>query len=254
MHFYIGWDSTEDLAYQVCRHSIAHRCTGPDLTIRPIKHRPLRKASLFWREWRMDAMGQWWDTEDGKPFSTEFAFTRFLTPYLAKRDDVKDWAIFCDCDFLFLTDVKELEAELDDTKALMCVQHNARPLDGVKMDGQIQTNYHRKNWSSLMAFNLRHPANERLTPECVSGQEGSWLHGLRWLKDEDVGFLNPGWNRLVGLEQSGPDTARALHYTRGGPWIEGWKPQDHDWLWERERAMLLHPTTFTNEKLIGMPG
>jgi hypothetical protein len=29
------------------------------------------------------------------------------------------------------------------------------------MDGQAQTRYARKNWSSVMVFNCDHPANER---------------------------------------------------------------------------------------------
>lgn len=251
-HWYIGWDPMEDAAYEVCKHSIARRASC-DLKISPIKSRAARKASLFWREWRMDGAGQWWDVEDGRPFSTEFAFTRFLTPVLAKRDGVKDWAFFVDCDFLFLADVAGLAREMDPSKALMCVQHDFRPLEAHKMDGQLQVPYRRKNWSSLMAFNMKHPANERLTPECVNTMPGSWLHGMEWLADEDIGALDPAWNTLVGHTRHNM-AGRALHYTDGGPWIDDrpWRDSDQPWL--DEHCAMQHPTPTTYERLMRAMG
>lgn len=249
LHFYIGWDALEDQAYEVAKYSLA-RHASCDLRITPIKHRAMRKAGLFWREWRMDATGQWWDDLDGRPFSTEFAFTRFLTPTLARRDGVLDWAIFVDCDFLFLADVAGLAREMDPSKALMCVQHDFRPLDARKMDGQLQVPYRRKNWSSLMAFNMRHPANDRLTPECVNTATGGWLHGMEWLKDEEIGALDPKWNQLVTGHESGVGHHGALHYTLGGPWIDDHPWTDIDQLWLNEFHAMQHPTTATTERLM----
>jgi len=246
-HWYIGYDPTEDAAYEVAKHSLA-RHASCDLRITPVKQRAMRKAGLFWREWRMDADGQWWDTADGRPFSTEFAFTRFLVPALAKRDGVTDWAFFADCDFLFRADVADLAAELDPTKALLCVQHDFRPVEARKMDGQLQVPYRRKNWSSLMAFNLQHHANQRLTPECVNTMLGSWLHGLEWLQDRDIGSLDPAWNVLVGHHAM--PNAKALHYTLGGPWIDERPWVDSDQLWLNEYHIMQHPSPLTAERLM----
>ena len=74
-HWFIGWDEREGDAYRVCEHSLVRHATC-DIAVHPIKHREMRRLGLFWREWRMDGDGQWWDQADGKPFSTEFAFTR----------------------------------------------------------------------------------------------------------------------------------------------------------------------------------
>ena len=94
---FVGYDSREDLAYEVCRHSILKRSTIP-VEIIAMKQPELRKNGLYWRE-------------RGETESTEFSFTRFLTPHLA---DYKGWAVFVDCDFLYLADVKELRDLIDD--------------------------------------------------------------------------------------------------------------------------------------------
>lgn len=250
-HWYIGFDSTEEQAYQVCRHSLARHATC-DLKITPIKHRAMRKAGLFWREWRMDGNGQWWDQEDGRPFSTEFAFTRFLTHRLALRHGAADWAFFVDCDFLFLNDVAELQRELDYRMAVMCVKHDFRPSYQLKMDGQMQVSYRRKNWSSLMAFNMSHEANNRLTPECVNKADGAWLHQMQWLEDDQIGELSPGWNWLVGHSSEGVQQ-HALHYTDGGPWIEGWEPRLYDDFWLAEADRLKQPQKAAMLELMRTP-
>jgi hypothetical protein len=37
------------------------------------------------------------------------------------------WALFCDCDFLFLDDIAELTEYLDPSKAALCVKHDYTP-------------------------------------------------------------------------------------------------------------------------------
>lgn len=244
LHFFIGWDSREQEAYDVCVHSLL-RHASVDIQIHPLKHRQLRKQQLFWREWRMDGTGQWWDTEDGRPFSTEFAFTRFLTLHLARHEYGIKRAYFVDPDFLFLDDVARLDAEIDNDAALSCVHHQYEPQQTQKMDGQIQARYRRKNWSSLMCFKVNHPANSRLTPECVSMAEGAWLHGLEWLKDDQIGQIDPRWNVLIGNNTPIPENAGALHYTQGGPWFEDWAGGAHDNYWVAERSLSKHPSPTT---------
>uniref|UniRef100_A0A453QZI0 Nucleotide-diphospho-sugar transferase domain-containing protein n=2 Tax=Aegilops tauschii subsp. strangulata TaxID=200361 RepID=A0A453QZI0_AEGTS len=86
---YVGYDSREDIAYRVCRRSLLRRSSVP-LEVIPIVQQELREAGLYWRE-------------RGSTESTEFSFTRFLTPHLA---GYRGWALFVDCDFLFVADVR----------------------------------------------------------------------------------------------------------------------------------------------------
>ena len=62
--------------------------------------------------------------------STQFTYTRFLVPLLNNYDG---WAVFCDCDFIFLNDVSNLFSNLDSSKAIYCVQHDYTPKE--KQDG-----------------------------------------------------------------------------------------------------------------------
>ena len=102
---------------------------------------------MYWRD--IDALA-----------STEFTFTRFLIPTITEYNG---WALFIDCDFVALEDVAKLFAQANDKYAVMCAQHDYTPKEGVKMDGQQQTSYPRKNWSSMMLVNCGHPSNARLT-------------------------------------------------------------------------------------------
>jgi len=231
---YIGWDSREQDAYEVCRFSIIDR-TKASTYIRPLKHRTLRAEGLFDRPWRVGETGQYVDERDGKPFSTEFSHSRWLTYLLAKRDvPSAKWAAFMDCDFLFQANIKELFALADERFAVMCVKHRHTPTDSVKMDGVAQTSYHRKNWSSLVLFNLQHPLNADLTVDVVNHKPGSWLHSFSWLKDEDIGELPPEWNWIQGVS---PDvTPKAVHYSEKAPWFI-----EHGGLWELERSRMRNP-------------
>lgn len=243
-HWYVGWDSREQEAYTVATYSLL-RCSSPEIHITPLKHRALRKDRVFWREWKIDGKGQFWDLGDGRPFSTEFSHSRFLVPHLARQNGIQDWVFFVDPDFLFLNDTAELEKHLDRSKAVMCVQHDYRPSGSSKMDGMAQTSYSRKNWSSLMAFNLSHEALNKLTPELVNTADGSVLHKFEWLDDKDLGALPLSWNFLVG---ESPDTIEpdALHFTNGGPWFDDWTggPYDHLWTAELNRSRHASPTTY----------
>ena len=67
----------------------------------------------------------------------------------------KGWALFIDCDIVFLEDVNNLFSLADDRYAVMCVKHEFKPKPGLKMDGQVQTVYPRKNWSSVVLWNHR---------------------------------------------------------------------------------------------------
>ncbi|PKA53103.1 hypothetical protein AXF42_Ash019011 [Apostasia shenzhenica] len=218
---FIGYDPREDSAFEVCRHSLLKHSSIP-LQISPIKQADLRAAGLYWRE-------------RGPTESTEFSFTRFLTPYLA---GFHGWAMFVDCDFLYTTDIAGLVALLDDRYAVMCVHHDYSPRETTKMDGAVQTVYPRKNWSSMVLYNCEHPKNLILTPELVSSESGAFLHRFMWLEDEEIGSVPFVWNFLVGhnrVDENDPCTfPKAIHYTSGGPWFERYKDCEFADLWMKE--------------------
>lgn len=218
---YIGYDPKEDIAYEVCRYSLLKHSSIP-LEIIPIKQSVLREQSIYTRP-------------RGSLESTEFSFTRFLTPFLA---GYKGWAVFVDCDFLYLGDIKELFDLVDDKYAVMCVQHDYTPKETTKMDGAVQTLYPRKNWSSMVLYNCGHVKNKVLSPEVVNKESGAFLHRFMWLDDEEIGEVPFVWNFLVGhnkvVEGDFGTYPKAIHYTLGGPWFESWKDCEFGELWLKE--------------------
>ena len=217
---HVGWDSREDIAYQVCRHSLLRHASVP-VAVLPLRQHDVRAAGLYAR--------------DPDPLaSTEFTYTRFLVPHLA---DYRGWALFVDCDFLWLDDIAGLLRLADPRYALMCVQHQYEPSEAWKMDGVPQTRYPRKNWSSLVLYNCGHPANRALTPAVVNRESGAFLHRFQWLPDELIGALPERWNWLEGWSRP-PETGLpgAVHYTRGGPWFAEWQDVAYGDLWRAERA------------------
>ena len=217
MKVFVGYDPREDIAYQVCKHSIIAR--SKDAEVYPLKQKELRDAG-------------WYTRPTDKLASTEFTFTRFLVPELA---NFKGWAVFMDCDMILTTDIKELFAQADDKYAVMCVQHDYTPKEGIKMDGQKQTIYPRKNWSSVMLINCAHPSNARLTQDMVNDTElnGAYFHRFSWLKDEEVGELDHTWNYLVGVYDD-IKKPKLIHYTEGGPWFENYRDCDFHAEWKTE--------------------
>lgn len=208
---YIGWDQRDALAYRVCEESIISHASIP-VDIIPLKDWELRQKGLYWRPYHVDERGQMWDGRDGKPFSTNFSFTRFCIPALENFGN--RWVVFCDADMLWRADVAELMKLKDDNKAVMCVKHDHRPPEHTKMDGVIQTVYQRKNWSSVM---LIKPARCRsLTPYVINNQSGEFLHKILWANESEIGALPEEWNWLEGWSDPEIDP-KVIHYTRGTP-------------------------------------
>lgn len=220
---FVGYDSREDIAWQVCRHSIL-RHSGERAEVIPLRQNTLRELGLYTRPHDLGA-------------STEFSLTRFLTPYLAAGSG---WAIFCDCDFLYTTDVCALIEGLDPSKAVYCVQHDYTPHYRVKMDGKAQVAYPRKNWSSFIVFNCDHPDVKALTPEVVNNATAAHLHRFAWVSDDsNIGALDLDWNYLEGEYEKPDYIPRVIHYTNGGPWFDEWKNCDFADLWLQERDLYL---------------
>lgn len=214
LKIFIGWDSRETEAYKVCVKSLKEYASQ-ELDIIPIVKDALIETGEYYRP----------QPEAG---SVEFTYTRFLVPYLANYDG---WALFIDCDFLFTRDVSELFAMADDKYALMCAKHDYIPKNSIKMDGQKQLSYPRKNWSSCILWNCGHAANIILNPDVVSKESGAFLHRFYWIPDESIGDIPLEWNWLEG-EYDKPDTPpAAIHFTNGGPWFENYQNTDYADLW-----------------------
>tara|TARA_B100001094_G_scaffold312814_1_gene349905 strand:- start:6014 stop:6691 length:678 start_codon:yes stop_codon:yes gene_type:complete len=218
MKIYVGHDSREDIAYQVCEHSVKRR--DPSAEVQPLKQNEMRQQGIYTRE-------------PDKLATTEFTFTRFFVPHL---NNYKGWAVFCDCDFLWKIPAKELEQYCDDTKAVVCVQHDYTPEEGsIKMDGQVQTAYPRKNWSSMVLWNCGHEKNKMLTPEFLNKQTPKFLHRFSWLEDSEIGSLPHEYNWLVGWYKEPKDgVPKILHYTEGGPWFDGYRDCEYSDDWKKE--------------------
>jgi lipopolysaccharide biosynthesis glycosyltransferase len=219
LKIYVGYDTREDIAWQVCRHSLTRHASSK-VEIYPLKQQSLRELGLY--------------TRGADNASTEFSLTRFLTPYLAAHDG---WSIFMDCDFLVTDDIWKVLEKADPAKAVYCVQHDYTPANMQKMDGKQQTTYPRKNWSSFMLFNGAHPGVKALTPEVVNSEGPAYLHRFSWLDDSQIGALDLRWNFLEGEYEKPDETPACIHYTNGGPWFDDWQEVDFAKEWIAERRL-----------------
>jgi len=233
MTVWMGFDPREATAFAVARFSL-HRRTKAPIKVHGLVLDDLRARGLYTRPTSVKD-GRLWDDISQAPMSTEFACSRFLVPYLAQSG----WALFMDCDMLVRTDIEKLFRQCDRSKAVMCVKHNYEPPENVKMDGQAQTRYARKNWSSVVAFQCDHPANKALTPEVVNTWPGRDLHAFKWLSDDLIGELDQSWNWLCGHTDAEiePDIC---HFTEGGPWFDEYRdvPYSDEWRAELHRWAL----------------
>ena len=216
---FIGYDTREAVAFSVLSHSIQARASCP-VSITPLVLAQLK--GIFER--------------DTNPLqSTQFSFSRFLTPYLC---DYTGWALFMDCDMLMLDDVARLWALRDERYAVQVVQHSHVPREEVKFLGAIQTRYEKKNWSSVMLMNCARCT--ALTPDYVNRASGLELHQFKWLgNDRLIGALPARWNHLVGFDAPRAD-AGLVHFTTGGPYYDEYRGCEHADDWFAEREAMLH--------------
>lgn len=218
INLYIGYDPREAVAYSVLAHSINARATQP-VTIAPLMLSQLKGVL----------------TRERHPLqSTDFSFSRFLTPYLS---GFSGWSLFMDCDMLVLEDIAELWALRDERYAVMVVKHEHVPKETTKFLGEPQTKYEKKNWSSVMLFN--NAKCKALTPDYVNTASGLELHQFKWLKDDAlIGALPERWNHLVDYNPPRPDAA-LVHYTLGGPYFADYADCEYAAEWRRERDAML---------------
>lgn len=216
---FIGYDPREAVAYNVLAYSVAARSSRP-VTVAPIALAHLKDVL----------------TRERHPLqSTDFSFSRFLTPYLSGYEG---WSVFMDCDMLMLDDVAKLWDLRDDRYAVLAVKHDHHPRETRKFLDQPQTSYGKKNWSSVMLFN-----NARcrvLTTEYVNTASGLDLHQFKWLDDDAlIGELPRRWNHLVGYDAPAPDVS-LVHFTQGGPYFPEYADCEYAGEWRAARDAMLY--------------
>ncbi len=215
---FIGYDGREAATANVLAHSILVRASKPTATSYVMLS---QLGGVF--------------TRPRDPLqSTDFSFSRFLTPYLS---GFEGWSLFMDCDMIMRRDIAELWALRDERYAVMCVKHQHVPREDTKFLGEKQTKYGKKNWSSVVLFN--NARCRALTPEFVNTATGLELHQFKWLESDDlIGALPSEWNHLVGFNPPRADAA-VVHYTIGGPYFHEYRDCEYAAEWCAERDAML---------------
>ena len=207
----VGFDQRESIAYHTFCQSIVEKASLPVAFI------PLA----------INTLKDYKETHTDK--SNDFVYSRFLTPHL---QDFKGWAIFADGDMICQADIKELWDLRDTSKALLVVKHDYQTKSHQKYLGNINENYPRKNWSSVILWNCAHPKHSILTPEFVANQTGKYLHRFSWLDDADIGELPPEWNWLA-IEYPENRNAKLIHFTLGTPCFKDYKNTEMADIWHK---------------------
>jgi hypothetical protein len=215
---FIGFDPREDVAFGVLSHSI-HARSGEPVAVAPVM---LSQLEGVYRRERSALQ------------SSDFSFSRFLTPYLC---GYQGWAVFMDCDMLALDDIAKLWRLRDERYAVQVVKHVHVPKEEVKFLGERQTKYEKKNWSSVMLMNCARCT--ALTPDYVNRASGLELHQFKWLEGEHlIGDLPRAWNHLVGYDAPRRD-ASLVHFTIGGPYFDAYRDCEYAAEWFAERDAML---------------
>ena len=209
INLFIGYDPREAIAFYVFCQSVLQNTTVP------VKINPLALSQL--KEFN----------ETHQDRSNDFIYSRFLTPYLS---NFKGWAVFADGDMICQGDLKELIEIADPSKALMVVKHNYETKASRKYLGNVNENYPRKNWSSVILWNCEHPKHKILTPTFVSKQTGKYLHRFSWLEDDEIGELPIEWNWLA-TEYDRNEKAKLIHFTLGTPCFKDYQNSDMAEIW-----------------------
>jgi hypothetical protein len=224
---YVGYDPHEKAAFDVCQHSLRRHMRQPlpinRVSLTDLIHRGLYKRPTSWKPngGLIDRLSMR-DDYDGS-MSTEHAIARFFVPLLEQGG----WALFMDGDTLVRDDINKIFEGLDERKMLYCVQHDYWPRDTVKKVGQKQTQYQRKNWSSVMIFNCEWWRDWRQYDvadyfDIINMLPGRDLHRFCFVKDHEIGALDPRWNWLVGHSDPRIDPA-IVHFTEGLPDVPGYE-------------------------------
>lgn len=216
IQIFIGYDPREAATFHVCTNSLIRNSSKP-LSIAPLALRNLGGYS-----------------ETHNDGSNQFIYSRFLVPHLM---NYSGWAIFMDGDMLVRSDISELWSLRDESKAVICVQHDYKTKTADKYLGAKNLDYPRKNWSSVVLWNCGHPANAGVTPEFVMNSTGAQLHRFTWLDDSLIGSMPKIWNWLPDEFGENPE-AKLLHWTLGAPCFHEYATVPMASEWHRESALV----------------
>ncbi|MGA1553432.1 MAG: glycosyltransferase, partial [Burkholderiaceae bacterium] len=122
----------------------------------------------------------------------------------------------------------------DERYAVQVVQHDYKTKFPIKYLNQVNGDYPRKNWTSVMLFNCAHPDNRCLTQVFVETATGKFLHRLEWT--ESVGALPIEWNWLPDEYGANP-AAKLVHYTVGTPCFHDYATTPMADIWHKERML-----------------
>lgn len=213
----VGFDQREAIAFHTFTQSVIEKSSLP-ITFVPLAINTLKGY-----------------TETHNDRSNDFIYSRFLTPYLC---NFEGWAIFADGDMICQTDIKELWDLKDQSKAVLVVKHNYQTKAHKKYLGNINENYPKKNWSSLVLWNCSHPKHKILTPNFIANQTGKYLHRFSWLDETDIGELPIEWNWLA-IEYPPNEASKLIHYTLGTPCFDTYRETEMAsyWLETHKRAL-----------------
>tara|TARA_Y100000593_G_scaffold23455_1_gene46489 strand:+ start:3304 stop:3969 length:666 start_codon:yes stop_codon:yes gene_type:complete len=195
---FIGYDSRMSEDFSVAINSLMEHSSVP-ISITPLNLRNL--SGIYNRPLDPKA-------------SNEFSYTRFLVPYLCNYEG---WGLFIDGDVVFNDDIWNLYTLRNDKCAVQVVKHDYTPKSTTKFQGNVQYNYPKKNWSSVMLFN--NEKCKQIADIQANTSSGRFLHRFEWLESENmIGSLPRRWNFLVGEYEKVPiSEISLLHYTEGTP-------------------------------------
>ena len=212
LNIYIGYDSRHTTLPEINKHSIlesVRKGLGGGWFHDQIRFEPeikfLDKSKI--PEYNREYANQ----------STEFTYSRFLIPYL---ENYEGFSIFLDDDFIFEKSILPMFYYLNPDDAIACVKYPHYDHDATKFDGEVNIDYPCKLWSSLMIFNNGHEDCKKLTPEVVNTWTGKQLHQFEWT--DKISEIPQKYIFVEGYDD--PEEKwdfTGIHYTRGGPWVEG---------------------------------
>ena len=205
----VGFDQREAVAYHTFCQSVIEKSTIP------VQFIPLAINTLNFYE------------EQHKDGGNKFIYSRFLTPYIC---EFKGFAVYADGDMICNENIYEIVKLFDPSKAVQLVKHDYKTKRHIKYFGNKNTNYPRKNWSSLVIFNCQHPSNAVLTPQFIQEHDGAYLHRFQWLQDNEIGELDLKWNYLA-IEYDPCSDAKLIHYTLGTPCLKEFKETEMSDVW-----------------------
>jgi lipopolysaccharide biosynthesis glycosyltransferase len=222
LRIFIGFDEKQPIAYHVCSESLIRTSSLP-LAITPLCQSQLPRMTCG-------------HIED-YPASNTFNLTRFLVPILAGYQGL---ALYLDGDMVVKHDIAELFDSFQYGHALAVVKHDYQSRARAKFRGQVNQDYPRKNWSSVVLWYCGHFAHKQMTREHLGNSSAEYLHRFGWLQDTQIQALDPSWNVLADEPKQAKDP-KIVHYTLGTPCFPEYEQCQYAGLWHQARANLNHP-------------